>query len=132
MISIEVLIEVVAQRHTNSSTDKLHIVVEILLAEQSLYSRFYALCHVIGKEVLFHNNGNDAVIVYLDGLFFQIEVRHLLSLTGDNESGLISGVTSHQAADEPAYELLDDDILIPDNSVVLNADFTLLKDGDLV
>ena len=132
MVSIEVLIEVVAQRHTDGSADELHIVVEILVAEQSLDSRFYALCNIIGKEVLFHNNGNDAVIVYLDGLFFQTEVSYFLSLTSNHESWFVRGVASHETADEPTDELLDDHIVVPYHEVIFNTDLALLQDSHFI
>ena len=100
--------------------------MEILLTEQSLDCRFYALCHVIGKEVLFHNNGNDAVIVYLDGLFLQVKVCDLLSLTCNDESWLVWRVASHKTSDKPTDELLDDNFIVPYHEVVLNTDLTLL------
>ena len=90
------------------------------------------LKELLEKEAGFLNDRNDAVIIYLQGHCRQVEVFNLLPLTGDDESWFVGRITSHEAAYHPADELLDDDIFVPNYLIILNANLTLLKNGNLV
>ena len=48
---------------------------------------------------------------------------------GDIETILVETIPPHPAADGIADELLDDNVVMPDDLVVDDADFTLLEDG---
>ena len=150
MVGIIVFIEIISQGLADGLLDVLHVLVILLLTEESLDGELDALGHIVGEEVGFLDDWNDAIVIYAESaawrvlyaVHLQVEAAEVLMLVGDDEAWLIYGIASNEATHQIADELFDDYIIVPDNLLIvlaailrflfLDRDFSLLQDSYLI
>ena len=67
MVGIIVFIEIISQGLADGLLDVLHVLVILLLTEESLDGELDTFGHIVGEEVGFLDDWNDAIVVDAEG-----------------------------------------------------------------